>query len=248
MIRVGGKLMKKQILLTLLTLFLLTGCGKTPEAPAAIPESTAPAEPMPQEPPAQGQEPAPAFDYGPNPWTGTYFMANPDIEADPSVLDSVTMTLPEGVTRRRVSDRQLDFVKNGTQVGGIMLVDIPKDMLEQAAQSMENFDALADHLGKQVMPDIYPSEAHLSGGGKIKDTNYYLAVMIETEMRGSLCTQYLHRIYVGEQYCYDFWIDEAFWGDSGFGITGSLSADDIQPEQNEVEFAWSLEDRPLKKR
>ena len=55
---------------------------------------------------------------------------------------------------------------DGVQAGGILLVDLPGDLLDQAAESREGHTALADYLAKQVMPDVYPARAHLNGGGK----------------------------------------------------------------------------------
>lgn len=234
-----------QLCLIVICLSILAGCGKEKEPPLNAHEPTQQITSVPAET-DQYQDTTPQtletvpFDYSPNPWTGTYISADSSIVADSEVLDSITMTLPEGFTRHRVSDRQIDFVRDGKQVGGFLLVDIPRDMLEKAAESREGFDVLGDYLGKQVMPSIYPSEAYVSGGGQIKDTNYYLAVFIRTEKRDELWAQYMHRIYIGEQYCYDFWIDDAFWGDSGFGIEESLACEDIKPELNEAEFAWSM--------
>lgn len=235
-----------QLCLIVICLGILAGCSKEKEPSLNAHEPTQQIIPTPaetdqyQDTIPQMQEASPTFDYGPNPWTGTYISADCSIVADSEVLDSITMTLPEGFYRHRVSDRQIDFVRDGQQVGGFLLVDIPRDMLEKAAESREGFDALGDHLGKQVMPSIYPSESYVSGGGQIKDTDFYLVVFIRTEKRNELWTQYMHRIYIGEQYCYDFWIDDSFWGDSGFGIEESLSCEDIKPELNEVEFAWSM--------
>ena len=253
-----GRTIMKQIskyaygLLLLAGICLFSGCGKEEAAFQSVPETTSLDSTVQREETAattqtsQGQDTAvqeesTAIDYGPNPWSGTYIMADPNMEADPEVLDSITMTLPEDVTRHRVSNCQIDFVKNGTQVGGFLLVDIPEDMLEKASQTKEDFEVLSDHVAKQVMPDIYPAEASLWGGGHTKGRNHYLTIFVKTAEKNGAWTQYRHYIYVGEEYCYDFWIDEGWWGDSGFGIMESLSCADIKPELNEVEFAWSNE-------
>ena len=186
------------------------------------------------------QNEAVVFSHEPNPFLETYITADPNIQAGPEVLDSITMTLPEGITRQRVSDRQFDFVRDGTQVGGFLLVDIPEDMLKKAAETKDDFLALGDHLGKQIMEDVYPSELTVVGGGKIKNSEFYLAVFFKSNEKDGIWAQYLHRIYIGEEYCYDFWLDEAWWPDAGLGIQDSLSSSDIKPELNKADFAWSF--------
>lgn len=219
------------LLLLLLCLTGLTGCGKE-EPPAALETTPAALQDM------APQERKTTFDYGPNPWAGVYITADSSTKADSEVLDSITMNLPEGFTRHRVSDRQIDFVKNGAQAGGVLLVDIPGVMLRQAAQSKDALLELADHLARQVMPDVYPSRAFVSGGGEVPDTDYYLAAFIKTNTENGIWTQYMHRIYLGEQHCYDFWIDEGLWNETGVTVENSLSCEDIKPELNDVEFAW----------
>ena len=186
------------------------------------------------------QNEAVVFSHEPNSFLGTYITADPNIQAGPEVLDSITMTLPEGITRQRVSDRQFDFVRDGTQVGGFLLVDIPEDMLKKAAETKDDFLTLSDHLGKQIMEDVYPSELTVVGGGKIKNSEFYLAVFFKSNEKDGIWAQYLHRIYIGEEYCYDFWLDEAWWPDAGLGIQDSLSSSDIKPELNKADFAWSF--------
>lgn len=238
-----------------LSLVLLSGCGKEEVAPSrSVPETmqemiTLPPETaeltqaiQTQETTAQIQEETPTFDYKPG-TMGVYVMADPNIEAEPSVLDSITMTLSEDITRVRVSNRQFDFVKNGMQVGGFLLVEFPEGILEKAAQSMEDFDAMSDHLVKQTMSEVYPSESRLFGGGHV-GRGFYALTVVNKPLGEKLWSQYEHRIYIGENYCYDFWIDTGWWADSGFGIEDSLVADDIKPELNEVEFAWSPDERP----
>ena len=175
-----------------------------------------------------------AFDYEPGSM-GAYIRAESHIEAAPEVLDSLEMTLPEGVSRVSVSECQLDFVKDGRQVGGILLADIPEEMINEAAQSEEGFQEMAAYLAEQVMPDVYPEMVHLNGGGAgIKGE--YARVFVEANDKS---TQYKHCIYLGEQYCYDFWTDQSWWSDSGYGIQDSLSSNDIQQERNHVEFSWT---------
>lgn len=186
------------------------------------------------QPSGDADAPLETFDYEPGSM-GAYIQIGPHIDAAPEVLDCLEMTLPEGVSRVSVSECQLDFVKDGRQVGGILLVDIPEEMIHDAAQSEEGFQEMAAYLAEQVMPDVYPERARLNGGGAgIKGE--YARVFIEANDKS---TQYKHCIYLGEQYCYDFWTDQSWWSDSGYGIQDSLSSNDIQQKRNHIEFAWT---------
>lgn len=230
------------ILVSCMTLF--AGCQKTDthsdeSSQPTGQETAAPAwETFPSSETDQlsGDADAPRETFGYEPGSmGAYIQIGPHIDAAPEILDCLEMTLPEGVSRVSVSECQLDFVKNGRQVGGILLVDIPEEMINEAAQSEEGFQEMAAYLAEQVMPDIYPEMTHLNGGGAgIKGE--YARVFIEANDKS---TQYKHCIYLGEQYCYDFWTDQSWWSDSGYGIQDSLSSNDIQQERNHVEFAWT---------
>lgn len=227
-------------------MIMLAGCQKTDahsdeitepirqETSASTSESSASSTQDKQSEDTGTSEQTETYDYKPGSMGG-YIQVESELEATPEVLDSLEMTLPEGVSRISVSGCQLDFVKNGMQVGGIVLVDIPEEMINNAAQSEEGFQEMADYLAEQVMPDVYPEMTHLNGGGAgIKGE--YARVFVEANDKS---TQYKHCIYLGEQYCYDFWIDQSWWGDSGYGIQDSLSSNDIKQELNNIEFAWS---------
>lgn len=225
------------LLLLLLCLAGLTGCGK--EVPPAALETT----------PAALQDMAPqerktTFDYGPGS-LGFYVKASLNIEAGPEVLDSITMTLSDQqkeLTRCRVSNRQFDFVKNGHQMGGFLLVDIPRNMLEKPPETWEGFAQVVDHIAKQVMTEVYPSKTHICGGGHIDygyDLTPYMTFMIEDDNKH----EYIHHIYIGEDYIYDFWDDNAWMGDGGETIMSTLFAEDIKPELNQVD-CWTIHDFP----
>lgn len=235
---------KAALLLALLLLCAaLAGCGKKAEEETlpvfTLPETTEAAV-IPQE------ESEPIFDYEPGSM-GIYVKADPNIEADPEVLDSITMTLTDGkqeVRRNRVSNRQFDIVNHGHQVGGFLLVDIPREMLEKAPDSWDDFKAAVDHIGKQVMPEVYPSKAHISGGGG-PFLNYDLPVYMSFSIEADDGTQYYHMIYIGETYIYDFWHDTCWFADGGETMRQTLSAEDIKPELNQHE-PWSIHDFPGK--
>lgn len=230
-------------LLTAVCLAMLAGCGKKEALVPAVPET----EPQvsAQLPDALPQEPeVPVFDYAPGSM-GIYVKADPNIEAGPEVLDSITMTLSDKdkeLTRHRVSDRQFDFIKDGHQIGGFVLVDIPREMLEKAPESWTDFEAAADHIAKQVMPDIYPSGAYISGGGHV-DFGYDLPVYMIFSIRTDNKDQYMHHIYIGEKYIYDFWHDTCYLADGGETIMSTLVAEDIKPELNQ-HADWTIHDFP----
>lgn len=230
------------LLLTLLLCFVLMGCGKKEErlntaTEAAETETTASA--------AAERENLSALPYRPG-QMGIYVMADPEIEADSEVLDSISFDATDGsvdLNRYHVSNRQHDLVKNGMQVGGFILIDIPKKMLTDATESFDGFKALAEYVGKKVLPDVYPGKAIIGGGGHTTGGDNNSFVVISYQMgEGMSKAQQWHRIYVGEKYCYDFWYDQTWFYDEG-AIMKSLSAEDIKPEWNrEAVFRWTVEE------
>ena len=230
-------------LLALFLCFVLIGCGKKEEHLNAATEAT---ETETTASAADEGEALPELPYRPG-RMGVYVMAAPDIEADSEVLDNVSFDATDGaveLTRCRVSNRQHDLVKNGMQVGGFILIDIPKEMLTDAAESFDGFKALAEYVGKTVLPDVYPGRAIIGGGGHTTGGGNNSFVVISYQMgEGMSKAQQWHRIYVGETYCYDFWYDQTWFYDGGGAIMKSLSAQDIKPEWNrEAVFHWTVEE------
>lgn len=178
---------------------------------------------------------------------GVYVMADPSLVSSAEVLDSITFNATDGdveLTRYRVSNSQHDLIKNGMQIGGFMVIDIPREMQEEAANSFDGFKALADYVGKLVLPDVYPEKAVISGGGHITGGTHNSFVSISFEMgEGKNTAQQWHRIYIGENYCYDFWQDKTWFADCGGKIRESLVAEDIKPEWNrDAIFNWTIEE------
>ena len=247
--------MKKHFGLLLLCIVLacmtiLAGCGKEKESSLNASESMRQNTSQPEETEQpydtvpQEQDSAVTFDYTPGSM-GIYVKADPDMEADPEVLDSLTMTLSDKkaeLIRQRVSNCQFDFVKSGHQIGGFVLVDIPREMLEKEPESWEEFTSVVDYIAKQVMPDAYPTNSYISGGGHLDfgfDLPSYMTFMIQNDNKD----QYIHNIYVGEKYVYDFWFDTGWLADSGETIMSTLSAEDIKPDLNQSD-SWSIHDFP----
>lgn len=247
--------MKKHFGLLLLCIVLacmtiLAGCGKEKESSLNASESMRQNTSQPEETEQpydtvpQEQDSAVTFDYTPGSM-GIYVKADPDMKADPEVLDSITMTLSDKkaeLIRQRVSNCQFDFVKSGHQIGGFVLVDIPREMLEKEPESWEEFTSVVDYIAKQVMPDAYPTNSYISGGGHLDfgfDLPSYMTFMIQNDNKD----QYIHNIYVGEKYVYDFWFDTGWLADSGETIMSTLSAEDIKPELNQS-TSWSIHDFP----
>ena len=230
------------LLFALLFSLILAGCVKkgreTVAAKPAVYQSTAPAT-------TEGETPT-ELPYAPG-QMGVYVMAAPEIKVGPEVLDSVHFDATDGeaeLTRYRVSNCQNDLVKNGMQVGGFLLLDISEEMLTEAADNFDGFKALAESVGKQVLPEAYPGKAVIWGGGHTTDAdNNCFALVIFKMGEGQGKAQQVHRIYVGEDYCYDFWIDQTWFSDGGEAILKSLSAEDIKPERNrDADFHWTVEE------
>lgn len=231
--------MKKTILLgcaglLMLCLIPFTGCGRERDSSPSVSEIPQPAATLPRQTASVPEATAaPTFSYEPGS-LGFYVTADPDIEAGPEVLGDIPMPLPEGFTMVKVSDRQYDVVRKGHQVGGLLLVDLSQDLLEQAKESTENFLVLGETLRSQVMPDADPDSFHISGGGHNEDYKKwgYLGVSYE----GCLT----HHIYRGETYCYDLWVDWG-WDWTPVLMQESMSAcPDIKPELNDIPFAWDI--------
>lgn len=229
------------VLLALLLSIILTGCGKkenhlfvaTEATETDITASAAERETLSELPYRPGR-------------MGVYVMADPNIEAGSEVLDNVSFDATDGVmelTRCRVSNRQHDLIKNGMQVGGFILIDISKEMLTDAAENFDGFKALAEYVGKKVLPDVYPGKAIIGGGGHTTGGDNNSFVVISYQMgEGMSKAQQWHRIYVGEKFCYDFWYDQTWFYDEG-AIMKSLSAEDIKSEWNrEAVFHWTVEE------
>lgn len=240
------KALLKYVFLCVLIVCLAVFAGCKKDAPPDYAESAPQTEitTQPSDVSVSGQDTAVTFDYEPGSM-GVYVKADPNIETDPEALDNISMTLSDKRTelvRKRVSDRQFDFVKSGHQVGGFLLVDIPRDLLENAPESWDDFESAADYIAKQVMPDIYPTESYICGGGHLDfsfDMPTYMTFMVQTDNR----EQYIHNIYIGEKYIYDFWHDTAWMADNGETIMSTLSAEDIKPELNQAD-SWSVHDFP----
>ena len=220
---------------------ILAGCGKRGmETAASKPVSSKP------EAPAVTEKTSSELPYEPG-QMGVYVMADSEIEVGPEVLDDVHFDATDGdveLTRYPVSNCQHDLVKNGMQVGGFLLLDIPEEMLTEAADNFDGFKALAESVGKQVLPAVYPDKAVIWGGGHPTggdDNSFAMVIFKMGEGQGK--AQQVHRIYVGEKYCYDFWYDQTWFSDGGTAILKSLSAEDIRPERNrDADFRWTVEE------
>lgn len=234
----------------LLSLAALTGCGREAAAPSA------PADSVPSSPPelprpstgepagaASAPESAPAFSYKPGD-LGSYVMAPAGLEAGSEALDSIPLELPEELTLEKVSNCQYDFVLDGRQVAGLLLLDLPEELLENAGKSPDEFLVFADYLGRQVMPDAYPETVHVSGGGRVLNSDLNGAyIMVNYE------GFWTHKIYRGETYCYDFWMDRGYAPyDPSVILESIAAAEDIRPERNNVEFDWYMENLPKQER
>lgn len=227
---------------------ILAGCGKenagSLNTPEVIQQSTSPQEETEQSQDTIPQEhnTAVTFDYAPGSM-GIYVKADQNMTADPEVLDSLTMTLSDKestLTRHRVSDCQFDFVKNGRQIGGCVLVDIPKDMLQKKPENWEEFETIVEHVALQIMTDGYPSKSYIGGGGHADfgvELTPYMFFSIESD-EGAV---YNYNIYIGETYVYVLWNDTAWMGDAWSTIMSTLSAEDIKAELNQVED-WTIHD------
>lgn len=153
--------------------------------------------------------------------------ATTPIEVDEELLRNVSVSLPEGMTRETVSNIQHDFIQDGKQVGGIVIVDISNEMLD----SPRNYTSeIAELLGHQLMPTVSPEDIAFKHAGG----NEYAYMEIST---GKKSPRFTHYIFRGSEVCYDVWFDLKEVKQKSINeILPSIAAEDITPEQNKSVF------------
>lgn len=149
--------------------------------------------------------------------------ATTPLEMEADILDSISVTLPDDMTREAVSNIQNDFILDGKQVGGIVIVDIPNEMLDAP---YENIMQISDLLGQQLMPNEDPDKIMFMGAGG----NDYAYMEIYT---GGEEIRFFHYLFRGEENNYDVWfaydlVDEETIAE----IIATVSADDITADLN----------------
>lgn len=145
------------------------------------------------------------------------------IEATEQVLNAVSINLTKDITRHNVSEVQHDFIREGKQIGGIVIIDVPNQMLDSP---YDNFLNISNLLGQQLTPNEDPSNIMFLGAGGNKHA--YLEVYTGDDQ-----IRYFHYLFRGEAYNYDVWfayelVDEETIAE----IIASVSADDITSELN----------------
>lgn len=151
------------------------------------------------------------------------------VTAQPETLENIHITLPKDMSRKKISDIQDDFILNEQQVGGIVLVDIPKELLDSPREGL--FD-ITERVRQQVMPDVTAKEADIIAWGG--SPNAYMELAMGPEE-----ITYFHYIFRGTEYTYDVWFD---WNlleqdsDTIYEIVKSVSGEDILPENNKNPF------------
>lgn len=160
---------------------------------------------------------------------GPVAIATAPLEVDAELLANVSITLPEGISRETVSNIQHDFIQEGKQVGGIVVVDIPKELLDSPRES--KFE-IAEFLRNQIMPNLSAEEAELvSWGG---DQNAYMELITGPDEMA-----YFHYLFRGVNNTYDVWFNmESLAQDSEIiqKIVDSVAGEDILPENNQSPF------------
>lgn len=156
-----------------------------------------------------------------------HLIASVPLEVDAQVLGSVSVTLPDGMTRETVSGVQHDFIRNGKQTGGIVVVDIPAEMLDAP---YDNLLRISDSLAQQVLSGADPKYTEFVGAGG----NGYAYMELD---HGGDDYRYAHYLFRGNAQCYDVWFDlEEIEMDAANEIIATVSSDDIVAELNESPF------------
>lgn len=150
--------------------------------------------------------------------------ATSPIEADAEILNKISVTLPDNMTRETISNIQHDFILDGKQVGGIVIVDISNEMLDAP---YENLLHISDLLSQQLMPHENPDKTMFMGAGG----NDYAYMEVYT---GDDQIRYFHYLFRGEAHNYDVWFAyDLIDADTIAEIIASISADDITDVLNE---------------
>ena len=145
------------------------------------------------------------------------------LEVSTSALNDVSVALVEGITRETVSNIQHDFIQDGKQVGGIVIVDISNEMLDAP---YENLLRISDMLSQQLMPNVDSEKTMFMGAGG----NEYAYMEVYT---GDDQIRYFHYLFRGEAHNYDVWFAcDLIDADAIAKIIASISADDITEELN----------------
>ena len=151
--------------------------------------------------------------------------ATAPIEVEDNALNDISVTLPEGMSRIPKSEIQHDFIKDGNQVGGIVVVDISDEILN--SPHGKNMLIISGLLGEQLMPHDKPDQIELIciGGNK------YAYMEIFTGAGEQI--RYCHYLFRGERNDYDVWFDYSLVNDETITeILSTISADDITSELN----------------
>lgn len=130
-------------------------------------------------------------------------------ETTPAASEAVTenqlipfqVTLPEGMTRVISSETSDTLILDNTVVGGILVLDVSRECVEDPASSGE----LEYYLHNTVMPQIDPREGYdymLSWGSLSYEAAH---ATFATEDR----IEYSHHICLGESAVYDLWVNRS---------------------------------------
>ena len=160
--------------------------------------------------------------------SGNVVNATSPLEVDPEALNGVSITLPQDMTRETVSDIQHDFIQDGKQVGGIVIVDIPNEMLESPYGYLLQ---ISDLIGQQLMPDVDSDEIEFIGAGG----NVYAYMEVYTGKGEDI--RYYHYLLRGETYLYDIWFSyDEIDTEAASQILATVSSEDIIAELNKSPF------------
>lgn len=158
-----------------------------------------------------------------------HFTAVASITVNPGTLEGICITLPEEISRKTISDIQDDFILNDQQVGGIILVDIPKELLDSP---MKGLFEITELLRQQLMPDIPAKEVEVVSWGGSQNAYMELAV-------GPDEISYFHYLFRGTTNTYDVWFNWKLLNqdsDKIYEIVNSVVGEDILQENNQNPF------------
>ena len=157
------------------------------------------------------------------------FAATASISVEPETIENIHLTLPEGMYREHISDIHYDFLLNDQQVGVIVLVYMPEELLDSP---MKGLFEITELLRQQLMPDVPAEEVDIISWGGSQNAYMELAVGPEE-------IDYFHYLFRGTNNTYDVWFNWKLLNqdsDTIYKIVNSVTGEDILPQNNQNPF------------
>lgn len=138
-----------------------------------------------------------------------------------TLLEAVTLSLPEAIVREVVSENREYFKADGNVIGGIEILNVAGQRDVQPDE--QEYADFAISVTKQVQDGEYDHSVNLSSG--VAD------VVVDIKFRDD--RTFMHYFFFGEEVVYDIWVDyDVLDGQDMISILKTLHSDDIVNPQD----------------